>query len=98
MIALMRIQSKVHPLRRQWKLILGCGLMGLLTLLGKHYRLSMAVGESMLPTLNTGDLFLIDQKLYQNAEPKRGDIVVVGYQKDLIVKAIGGLPGEEDDV
>jgi len=97
-VTLMRVRDKLHFLERHRKLIAGCGLICLLTVLANHYRLSMAVGESMLPTLNTGDLLLVDKLVYQNTDPRRGDIVVVRSRKELIVKRVVGLPGEEVEV
>ena len=54
-------------------------------------------GPSMLPTLNDGDLFILDSRAYASAEPQRGDIVVFSDEKDpdyYYVKRIVGLPGE----
>jgi signal peptidase I len=80
--------------RRQW-LLAGCGMIGLLLILRSHFCLTMAVGQSMWPTFNTGELLLVDKRAYQNADPLRGDIVIARHRKELIVKRIMGLPGEE---
>ena len=52
----------------------------------------------MLPTLHTGDLLLIEKRAYRHTNPERGDIVVVQYGRELIVKRIIGLPGEDVEV
>jgi signal peptidase I len=54
-------------------------------------------GPSMLPTLNDGDLFILNAAAYAEADPQRGDIVVFSDEKDpeyFYVKRIVGLPGE----
>jgi len=63
-----------------------------------HYRFTVVVGESMLPTLKPGDLLLVDKGAYNHAEPSRGDIVVVRYLAGFVVKRVVGLPGEEVEV
>jgi signal peptidase I len=52
-------------------------------------------GPSMLPTLDNGCLSGILKLGYRFHFPHRGDIVAVWTGKDLIVKRIIGLPGEE---
>jgi signal peptidase I len=52
-------------------------------------------GESMLPTLRGGQLAGVNKLAYLFGPPRRGDIVDVWTGKDLMVKRIVGLPGEE---
>jgi signal peptidase I len=52
-------------------------------------------GESMLPTLRGGQLAGVNKLAYLFRPPRRGDIVEVWTGKDLIVKRVVGLPGEE---
>ena len=57
----------------------------------------MVDGPSMLPTLQSGSLFVLDTEAYKNAEPQRGDIVVFAFEKTpdyFYVKRVVGLPGE----
>jgi signal peptidase I len=49
----------------------------------------------MLPTLQSGDLLVIDKTAYRHSEPERGDIVVARYRDEFIVKRIIALPGEK---
>ncbi len=77
------------------RLFVAAGFLVLLLLAQSHFRLAMVVGESMLPGLLTGDLLLVDKKAYCQSEPQRGDIVLAHYGKELIVKRVVGLPGEE---
>jgi signal peptidase I len=61
----------------------------------RHFRLALVVGESMCPQYHTGDLLLVDRSAYREVEPQRGDIVVARYGREIIVKRVVGLPGEE---
>jgi signal peptidase I len=69
-----------------------------LLVLQSQFRLVLVVGDSMRPTLNHGDLLLADKRAYRDRQPERGDLVVVWYHRELIVKRIVGLPGEVVEV
>jgi signal peptidase I len=49
----------------------------------------------MCPTLHSGQFKGINKLAYHFAKPRRGDIVAVWTDHDLMVKRIIGLPGEE---
>ena len=51
-------------------------------------------GNSMSPTLRDGQFALVSTQAYRFASPKRGDLVLVSGDQDLLVKRIIGLPGE----
>ena len=54
-------------------------------------------GESMDPTLTTGDYLLIDEVTYKLREPERGDVVVFLAPPEpdkFFIKRIIGLPGD----
>jgi signal peptidase I len=54
-------------------------------------------GESMDPTLQTGDYLLIDEVTYKLHEPQRGDVVVFKAPPEptkYFIKRIVGLPGD----
>jgi signal peptidase I len=54
-------------------------------------------GECMQPHLYTGERVLANKLVYHLASPKRGDIVIFDYPKDVTqvyVKRVVGLPGE----
>jgi signal peptidase I len=58
-------------------------------------------GSSMVPTLENGNYLIIDKISYRVAEPKRYDIVVFHYPKDIkkfFIKRIVGLPNEVVDI
>jgi len=58
-------------------------------------------GESMVPNLQSGDYLIIDEISYRFSNPKRGDIVVLGYPIDIrqrFIKRIIGVPGETVDI
>jgi len=59
-------------------------------------------GESMDPTLTTGEFCLLDKISYDFSQPQRGDVVVLNYpgdpQHNRYVKRVIGLPGETVEV
>lgn len=80
-------------------LVLGC--VGLLLggiLFRQSYRLTVVVGESMLPTFRPGELLLVDRRAYRMNSPERGDVVLARYGSEVILKRIVGLPGEKVEV
>ena len=76
----------------------GLAAICFLALVRAHYQLGVTVGESMLPTLRSGDLLIIHRTAYRRSEPERGDIVVARYQGKPIVKRVIALPGEDVEV
>jgi signal peptidase I len=57
----------------------------------------MVDGPSMLPNMNSGDIFLLNGDAYVSEKPARGDVVVFyeeGEPDYFYVKRILGLPGE----
>jgi signal peptidase I len=72
-------------------------LVLLLTMAVRHWAWSpmLVQGDSMCPTLHSGQLKGINKLAYHFAEPRRGDIVAVWTDHDLMVKRIIGLPGEQ---
>lgn len=63
-----------------------------------HYELVIVSGSSMLPTLSSHDVLVIDKRAYAQSEPNRGDIVVARGSASLVVKRVVGLPGEVVEV
>ncbi len=58
-------------------------------------------GPSMEPTLQDGQIFILDQKAYEAALPQRGDVVVFSADEEpdyFYVKRVIGLPGERVSV
>ena len=51
-------------------------------------------GESMYPTLEEGDIMILNKTAYYFNEPKRFDIVVVDMPDEYLIKRVIGLPGE----
>jgi signal peptidase I len=87
-----------QAVRRHWLAIAGIVSIPLLLVCHARFQLTIVAGDSMLPTLRSGDVLLLDRRAYQSTEPQRGDIVVARYSAKLIVKRIVGLPGEELEV
>ncbi|MFO0781168.1 MAG: signal peptidase I [Candidatus Gracilibacteria bacterium] len=54
-------------------------------------------GNSMLPSLQNGELFLVDRMSYREISPRRGDIVIFSLPEDsgyYYVKRVIGVPGD----
>ena len=54
----------------------------------------MVSGNSMVPTLNNGDVMILNKFKYLVNYIKRFDIVVVDYENEYIIKRVIGLPGD----
>ena len=51
-------------------------------------------GESMYPTLEEGDIMILNKTAYYFNKPERFDIVVVNMPDEYLIKRVIGLPGE----
>ena len=65
-------------------------------LLFRHFLYSpiRVTGDSMVPTLNDGDIMILDKIGYKLNGLDRFDIVVVDYDGEKIIKRVIGLPGD----
>lgn len=54
----------------------------------------MVSGNSMVPTLNNGDVMILNKFNYLVNDIERFDIVVVDYENEYIIKRVIGLPGD----
>lgn len=59
-----------------------------------QFRVIIVKGDSMVPTLHSGDLLVVSTRAYSETDPTRGDLVIVRHQRELMVKRVVGLPGE----
>lgn len=61
-----------------------------------------AIGDSMKPVLNNGDIVLVNRIVYDASPPKRGDIVVFkpngNENSHYYMKRLIGLPGETVEI
>ena len=58
-------------------------------------------GESMVPTLQTGEYVIVNRLSYRLGTPQRGDIIVFHFPRDPqeeYIKRVIGLPGDEVQV
>jgi len=58
-------------------------------------------GESMVPTLASGEYVIVNRLTYRLGSPQRGDIIVFHFPRDPkeeYIKRIIGLPGDEVEV
>ena len=57
--------------------------------------LTQVIGPSMSPSLNSGDVVMLDKVTYKFKKIKRGDIVSFNYaDTKYLIKRVIGLPGE----
>jgi signal peptidase I len=61
------------------------------------FRLGAVRGESMQPTYVEGQAVLVLRRNWLNSGLKRGDVVLVKHGRDVLIKRIYRLPGEEID-
>ena len=59
---------------------------------------ALIVGNSMLPTLHTGEIVGVNKVIYLFQAPQRGDLVAAWTGKELMIKRVLGLPGDEVEV
>src|SRR5262245_22923216 len=80
--------------------LLGCLLLLAVVLMTRRWVCgpTLIVGNSMLPTLRSGQLVLINKLAYRSRPPERGDIVLVWTGRELWTKRVLGLPGEEIEI
>lgn len=78
--------------------LMRAGILAAALLLVSHFVLSpvRAVGISMMPTYEEGQLLLLNRLAYRYANPRRGDVVAITLPGNhaVLVKRIVGLPGE----
>lgn len=78
--------------------LLRAGIVAAVLLLASRFVLSpvRAVGISMMPTYEEGQLLLLNRLAYRFSEPRRGDVVAITLAREhaVLVKRLIGLPGE----
>src|SRR2546428_2647519 len=52
------------------------------------------VGSSMSPTYENGSVNFVNTTAYMRASPKRGDVVVLKYEGEILLKRVVAVPGE----
>jgi signal peptidase I len=82
----------MRPKRRQ-VLLAAAGLVILLLLLAE-FRVVVVHGESMLPTYHDGQTVMVNQLSIFGGRWKRGDVVLVRLNNEVLIKRIFRLPGE----
>lgn len=73
------------------------GFILLLALGALRLRYSIAItdGESMAPTLASGDILVVDRWAFRDSPPLRGEVVIAQARGETLVKRVVGLPGEK---
>ena len=64
---------------------------------------STVYGSSMAPTLENGEMILMNKFIYRISEPQRGDIIVFTYDdpiqgEEYLIKRVIGLPGDTIEI
>ena len=73
------------------------GPLVVLSILKLFFSPFVVQGDSMLPGLRSGEVFLVDRATYGKSDPARDDIVVFFLDEDpayFYVKRVIGLPGD----
>jgi len=98
-----RNRLKVYGLSVLVGLIFVFNLPGLLSFYLARYvvQISWVNSESMKPTLNKWDTFLVDKSIYRRSPPQRGDIIVFidpNNPRRYMIKRLVALGGEEVEI
>lgn len=90
----MRAKQKTLSPHKLLLVTVFCALIPVASFVHGHYQPTWVVGQSMTPTLQSGDFLIVDKDAYADTTPKRGDIILCRLDNDLIIKRVVGLPGE----
>jgi signal peptidase I len=67
----------------------------LVVVLRTQFLLAIIVGQSMLPTLEHGELLVVSRFAFRATEANRGDVVLARLGNEFLAKRVVGLPGEK---
>ncbi len=87
-----------RPARRRLAVAAGIALLAGVGVARTRFEPILVAGQSMEPTLHSGDLLLLDRRAFAATPPARNDLVIVRHRGGRIVKRIVGLPGERIEV
>lgn len=57
--------------------------------------LQQVVGPSMSPTLEEGNIIIVNKLIYRLTDVARNDIIVISKNEKYMIKRVVGLPGEQ---
>ncbi len=69
--------------------------VGFLILAAWRFKPIIVSGDSMQPSLASGDFLLVDRFAYRNSPPERGDMVIARTGRELMVKRVVGVPNDQ---
>lgn len=78
----------------EWSKLIIITILFALFLRSFVFATSIVEGESMDPTLESGERVIINKLVYLLGEPKRGDIVIIHRPAKNYVKRVIAMPGE----
>ncbi len=105
-------EAPVSSARRTWNIVKGVLVWSkeiiialilvwlILTFVAQN---STVYGSSMAPTLENGEMILMNKFIYRISEPQRGDIIVFTYDdpiqgEEYLIKRVIGLPGDTIEI
>src|SRR5690242_1756336 len=70
------------------------GVLALAGLAVSPFRLGVVCGDSMSPSLRSGEPYLLDQRYYRNHAVRRGDVVVFEHGGEKYIKRVVAVEGD----
>jgi signal peptidase I len=81
----------------EWLVLLGLAALLFFVVRGFLFRVAHVDGNSMAPTLEHGDMVILNRLAYRLSRPRAGDIVAFPYANnpsEYYIKRVVGLPGD----
>jgi len=85
----------------EWVLAIGLAFLLFFVMRSYIFRIAHVTGDSMGPTLNHGDMVVLNRFVYLFSPPRAGDIVAFPYQEnpsEFYIKRVIGVPGDIIDL
>ena len=85
----------------EWMLAIGLAFLLFFAAREFVFRVAHVTGSSMEPTLNHGDMVVLNRLIYLFASPRAGDIVAFPYPEnpsEFYIKRVVGVPGDIIDL
>ena len=95
-----RIENPILRGLVEWIVVIGLAVLLALVTRNFIFRVTRVTGYSMNPTLNHGDVLILNRFSYLFTQPRVGDIVAFPYPSDpseFFIKRVVGAPGDEVD-
>ena len=96
-----RIQNPTLRTIAEWLISIGLAVLLFLVVRSFLFRVAHVTGKSMEPTLNHGDMVVLNRFSYLFSSPRVGDIVAFPYPEDpseFYIKRVIAVPGDTVDL